>query len=346
MSSTSTRPAAGRAQKWATTEAWPAFGLVLLVAIAAVYSFSHRPLPPFPATQIHADRIMLNGLAAKGSRLVAVGEQGHILVADSPEGPWREAAVEKQRGSTLTQLAFAGGDVVLAVGHDSLILRSEDNGEIWKEVSFDPERSEPLLGIAGPYEGRLYAFGAFGQFLVSSDQGKTWTREQHEPLSDRHLNAMTRAADGSLLLVGERGLMARSADNGASWELLPEIYPGSFFGVLPLKDKGLVVFGMRGNVFRSNDGQNWQKSEVPEAVSLFGGTVTSDGSIVLVGAGDAVFVSQDGGAHFGRAENLSRLALADVLALQSGELLTAGEGGITRRSMNLVEETQPNGAQP
>jgi photosystem II stability/assembly factor-like uncharacterized protein len=182
--------------------------------------------------------------------------------------------------------------------------------------------------------------------MVSSDQGKTWTREQHEPLSDRHLNAMTRAADGSLMLVGERGLMARSADNGTSWQLLPEIYPGSFFGVLPLKDNGLVVFGMRGNVFRSRDGQTWQKSTVPEAVSLFGGTVTSEGDVVLVGAGDAVFVSQDGGANFRRSENLSRLSLADVLALQSGELLTAGEGGIGKRPLNLVEETQPDGAQP
>src|SRR3546814_7573273 len=83
---------------------------------------------------------------------------------------------------------------------------------------------------------------------------------------------MVRAADGALIVVGERGLMARSADNGDSWQLLPQVYDGSFFGVLALKSKALLAFGMRGHVFRSgDDGKSWQESKVPTGSSLFGG---------------------------------------------------------------------------
>src|SRR3546814_14509938 len=75
---------------------------------------------------------------------------------------------------------------------------------------------------------------------------------------------MVRAADGARIVVVERGLMARSADNGDSWQLLPQVYDGSFFGVLALKSKALLAFGMRGHVFRSgDDGKSWQESKVP-----------------------------------------------------------------------------------
>src|SRR5690242_14607054 len=82
----------------------PSILFALVVLGAAVYSFSPRPLPPFADTQVFADRIMVNGLARSGDRIVAVGEQGRILIADSPNGPWREAKVEPQRGSTLAQV--------------------------------------------------------------------------------------------------------------------------------------------------------------------------------------------------------------------------------------------------
>src|SRR5689334_25255050 len=155
--------------------AWPALLVVGLVLLAALYSFAHRPLPPFPATAIHPDKLLVNGLAQRGSRLVAAGELGHILIADSPDGPWREAKVEPERGSTFTRVAFIDDKVALAVGHDGWIVRSEGGGETWKEAAFDQGRPDPLLGIAGPFDNKLFAFGAFGLFTTSEDGGKTWT---------------------------------------------------------------------------------------------------------------------------------------------------------------------------
>ena len=331
---------------------WPAYVAVVVVIAAAVYAFSPRPEPKFADTAIHPDGILVNGLARSGERIVAVGEQGRVLLADKPEGPWHEAKVNPQRGSTLTQVKFIGGKSLLAVGHDGWIIRSDDNGDSWKEMAFTapppeappapgtegapalPDMSggqpaNPLMGVAGPYDGKLYAFGGFGEFLVSTDDAKTWTHVADAAIGDKHVNAMAQAADGSLVVVGERGLLARSTDKGVTWKALPQVYNGSFFGALVLPSKNLVIFGMRGNIFMSADnGNSWKKSAVPENISLFGGAVDDSGAVVLVGEGDTVLRSTDGGASFVIAATGKRERLVAVLPLAGGGWLGGGEGGI------------------
>lgn len=339
---------------------WPAYGMALLVLFAAIYSFSHRPPPPFPPTEVRPGKLLVNGLAQQGSRIVAAGELGHILIADSPDGPWRAASVAPQRGSTFTRARFIGEGVALAVGHDGWIVRSEDAGQTWSEVAFDEQRPDPLLGIAGPFDGRLFAFGAFGLFMTSDDGGRRW---QTAPLTveggeaeaaevdpnidpfasfgaaqtytDRHLNALVQLADGSLLLAGERGVLLQSSDQGQTWRLLDSIYAGSFFGALALPPDRVLVYGMRGNAFVSADGgKTWTRAQTPETVSLFGGAVLPDGGIVLVGDNNTVLVSRDGGATFAVAAEAEHrglaASLAEVLVLPDGSLLTAGDGGIAR----------------
>lgn len=336
---------------------WPGWLVSLLVVAAALYSFSPRDLPDFNPTGLKSDQLLVTSIIREGERLVAVGEQGNILYADSAKGPWQQARIEPNRGSTLTRVIGAGEGVMLAVGHDSWILRSQDRGQTWKEIQFDGDKSEPLLGIAGPFDGTLYAFGAFGQFLTSKDRGVTWQRETlveegkraapkvvaTDPmdifagaadlgggLAESHLNGMVRAGDGSLVLVGERGLIARSTNQGQSWRVLPEIYAGSFYGALVMPSGRLLVYGMRGHVFYSdNHGQSWQASQVPVKQSLFGGVVLPGEQVMLLGASNTTLVSRDQGASFAPISKKGPNGLVAALPLESGELLKAGEGGLT-----------------
>ncbi len=360
----STDPAASAAQRGSFVRGWPSLVLTVLVVLAALYSFAHRPPPPFPATEVRADGLQVNGLARQGDRYIAVGEQGRILISDQPQGPWREASVGAQRDSTLTDVAFVGDGIAVAVGHDGWILRSEDRGQTWAEALFSSEQSDPFLGLAGPYDGKLYAYGAFGKFWVSADLGTTWqqqplveegadevasepaavdtTAEDYDPfasytagasaggsLADRHLNDMARAADGSLWLVGERGLLAQSSNGGESWKVLDPIYAGSLFGIIELPGGELLAFGMRGHAFVSRDnGASWVASDVPLPLSLFDGAVDGDGNAVLVGASDAVLKSTDKGASFELVSQKDRRGLAAVLPLDDGGWLTGGEAGI------------------
>jgi photosystem II stability/assembly factor-like uncharacterized protein len=352
MASSSTREAPG-----GIAGAWPAYALVVIVLAASVVAFAHRPLPEFQPTQIYPDRLLINGIAASGKRVVAVGEQGHILYGDTGQA-FQAAKVEPARGSTLTRVVFVDEKAAIAIGHDGWILRSEDAGASWKEAVFDTERTDPFIGIAGPFDGKLFAFGAFGLFATSTDQGRTWNKEtlaieeekkevvvdeNADPfanfsgggggLADRHLNAMVQAGDGSLLLLGEQGLMLRSADNGANWKPLPQVYAGSWFGAMNLPDGSLLAFGMRGNAFFSRDnGNTWKKSELPLNVSLFGGAVAPDGRAILVGDNNAIFASSDHGERFTLIAQPPRkglaAGLAAVLPLANGDLLIGGDLGL------------------
>ena len=232
---------------------WPALLVAALVVGAAVYSFSPRRPPVFPATQVYPERLLVNSVDRSGDRFVAVGEQGQILLADGAEGPWRSVAPTPQRGSTLTRVRFIDEQLVLAVGHDGWILRSEDRGESWDEVAF-AEGTDPLLGVSVLVGDRIFAFGAFGLMLASQDRGRSWQpfelaiipdaagdeteapAEDVDPYADpfaafeaggfggqKHLNGMAVAADGSLLLVGERGLMLRSSDAGETWRAVAAV---------------------------------------------------------------------------------------------------------------------------
>lgn len=312
---------------------WPALLLAVIVAGAAVYSFSHRPLPPFPQTVTKADGLLVTGLAQSGERRIAVGELGRILIADSDSGPWREVKVTPQRGSTFTRVIFTDANTAIAVGHDGWIVRSTDRGETWHEVVFDPERGEAVLGVAGPFDGRLYAYGAFGQFLVSSDNGETWLHEKHAAIGDRHLAAMVQAKDGSLVIVGETGLMARSVDQGASWTKLPEVYKGSFYGLQRLPSDTLLAYGMRGNAYLSDDnGQHWTRSNVPGGLSLYDSMIDHDGHVILVGENSSVFRSTDNGRTFSMLLEGDRKRYATVLPVSKGSgWLVAGEAGIALR---------------
>lgn len=336
---------------------WPAVVLTLLVLAAFAYSFSPRPLPPFPATQVAADGLLLNSVARQGERWIAVGELGHVLWADDPEGPWHDANVTPRRGSNLTRVRFVDDGVAVAVGQDGWIIRSTDGGAQWVEVNFEAELTEPLLDVSGPHDGLLHAVGGFGLYRISRDLGQTWSArsvttvddgadddaaDSSNPfammttgLADRHLNSLLALPDGRLLLAGEAGALARSDDGGKTWRELDEVYAGSFFGALAT-DTAVLVYGMRGHIFRSTDGgATWQQAQSPDESSLFGGALHADGRIVLVGASGTLLISDDDGRSFRPAGEGGRDLLADVQPLAEG-WLTVGEDGVRQHRHNAT----------
>ncbi len=344
-------------------QGWPAILITIGIIAAALYSFSPRPDPSFPETRVRAGDVIVNDLAHQGQRYIAAGEQGVILIADAPDGPWSRAQVSPDRGSTFTRVRFVAQGTAVAVGHDSWIVRSTDGGGSWQEIEFSPQRSEPIINLGGPFDGRLFALGAFGKFLESTDLGQSWTAREivaaeeeaeeaaYDPTTDPespeydpfaafssgaiaedfstfHLNAMDRLDDGRYLLVGERGLIARSDDDTRTWKRLQDIYSGSFYGVLRLDGGRVLIHGMRGHAFYSDDGgDSWTPSRIPSDESLFGGMVTGDGRLVLVGANNTIVVSTDRGATFSKVSGKGAAALAAVLPAPGG-WLTAGEAGV------------------
>ncbi len=234
--------------------------------------------------------------------LIAVGERGHVLLSDDGGVNWRQ--VEAPTRSTLTAVT-SRGDTVVAAGHDGIILHSGDRGATWTRVREEPfsidnmassSNGSPILDLLFLDDTKVVAVGAYSLMLASDDGGLTWTEQPFDIATgddgtsdldapagdgadvdgddgmddeavtfdeadlalgdeaDPHLNAIVRLGSGRLIVVGERGTVFRSDNDGQQWQRLNLPYGGSMYGALPLGHAGVIVYGLRGRVFESRNG--------------------------------------------------------------------------------------------
>ncbi|HEY1075508.1 MAG TPA: YCF48-related protein [Fontimonas sp.] len=308
---------------------------VLALPAAAESLGSLKPRPAEMATL--APTSLLLDIKLAGPTLVAVGDRGTILRSDDGAS-WTQVAVPLH--VTLTALAFADASHGWAIGHDGAILHTADAGKTWAVQRFEPALNQALMGIAVLDTQRVVVVGAFGVLLSTIDGGKTWADDDAPAILEEglHLNAVARLGTGELFAVGETGLLGISAD-GTSWERLSLPYEGSLFGVLPVGAKGAIVFGLRGNVLRSDDvrGGQWSAVDIGTVLSMFNGTVLSDGGVVLVGGdGAIVHIATDGKVSRSQIEmpvtSLGGGSLAAVIPWKDG-LMIVGEAGANKAAI-------------
>lgn len=255
-----------------------------------------------------AAQSLLLGLVHTANGYVAVGGRGDILVS-SDGARWKQ--VEVPTRSTLTAVAAVDANV-WAVGHDGVIVHSADAGEHWQmqrkdpwqapagDAPTDPRQGAPLLGVLFTDTKHGFAVGAYSLALRTDDGGDHWQEITVAPLpkdasddadsdvpagadagtnaskdggdqsgggkwtfnqsqlkigqeATPHLNAIARTGSGALFIVGERGAAFRSRNDGETWQRLQLPYDGSMFGVIGYEADHVLAFGLRGHVFESTD---------------------------------------------------------------------------------------------
>lgn len=334
-----------------------------------------------------AAQSLLLDIVRVDTRLVAVGERGHILYSDDNAGSWSQAQVPVRQ--LLTAVYFPSDLLGWAVGHDGLILASNDGGQHWvlqrnglsdqgllnqqslktlesnrqaaqqallsadsrakretlkielEELALDiediqlllsePVFAPPLLDVFFSDALRGVAIGAFNTLLITADGGASWklaSRLLDNP-EEFHLNAVTGDGLGNLWIAGEGGVIFKSSDYGDHWLALNSPYAGSLFGIdYSKKSARLLLFGLRGNVFYSDDaGESWQRSRVPERRSLAGGHFINQDYAVLAGSVGTLLVSDDGGESFATIAMGSRVNLSAVTCI-GGLSVAVGQGGV------------------
>lgn len=298
-----------------------------------------------------AENTTLLGLAQAGARLIAVGQRGHILLSDDLGKSWRQAL--SPHNAMLNRVRFRDQNHGWIVGYDATILATSDGGETWALQHFDPE-ARPLFDIHFLDARRGIAVGGYGTYLSTDDGGETWTAGEPDiSMVGAHFNALEQLPDGSLVLVGERGMMARSDDQGASWTMLESPYIGSLFGLLPHGERGVMAFGMRGNVYVAEDihacktidpmdfdpfmaetvedpekmaEMGWRRLDSPTTEGLFGGRYHGAQALLVGVNGEAVFVDPKAGT-VRSAESGADESLNDVIHVD-GRWLAVGRRGI------------------
>lgn len=313
-----------------------------LVLIGSVYAQSERDhstlarLAPFS---------LLLDIASVEDRFVAVGERGHVLISSDQGASWTQVSVPTR--ATLTAVYFHDAKLGFAVGHDAVILRTEDGGQTWARVHYAPEEERPLFDVWFKNENDGVAIGAYGLYLETRDGGKAWKERvlKSNPLSadadsptmeedlgdDLHLNQIAASETGKLYMAAEAGNVYRSDDEGETWRRLPSPYEGSFFGVLPLSEDALLLFGLQGHLYRSSDaGETWRRIATGAEAVLMDGVRLEDGSIVIVGFAGTVLTSRDNGETFNIHRQEDRSGLATVAESQDGTLLVVGQSGVRK----------------
>jgi photosystem II stability/assembly factor-like uncharacterized protein len=333
---------------------WALFLLLLITLPAAAASFDPGELPAEEAPL--ATRSLLLDLAQAGSRLIAVGERGHVLLSDNHGQTWRQAkSVPTQ--NLLTAVCFSDERNGVAVGHDEIVLTTADAGETWKRRHYAPEAQQPLLDVHCNGHDAI-AVGAYSTYLTSSDSGTTWSErkfaaqkppapaapakpgarpssvvvsntEDEDVPADFHLNRIVAASGSRLYIAAEAGHLYRSDDAGNTWiELVPP-YEGSFFGILPLNGDSLIAYGLRGHLFRSEDaGKTWRAVDTNTQAMLNDAVRLPRGGVAVVGLSGTVLLSSDEGEHFTADQQNDRKGISAVLPSGATELITAGEAGV------------------
>ena len=305
----------------------------------------------------------LTGLAKAGSRLIAVGPRGHILYCDDAGLQWHQAQVPLS--SDLVAVHFPTAQQGWAVGHDGVILHSTDGGASWTR-QLDARQIGPLLLdyyqrqlAANPTDDALqarvadarriseqqadqsfldvwfadehvgYAVGAFNLILRTEDGGAHWTPwlDRTENPNALNLYAVKPIGD-QLYIVGEQGLVLKLDSTGDRFTAISLPYNGSFFGITG-KPGAALVYGLRGNVYRSvDDGSSWNKVELGIPLSVTASTVTADGRILLFSQAGHVLVSVDDGASFKLQAERALAPAAAALVSDAGGLVIVGSRGL------------------
>lgn len=207
---------------------------------------------PMPAEMTpRAPYELLLDVENTGDGLVAVGARGHALY--SGDGlTWKQGEVPVRE--TLTAVDFVDGKHGWAVGHVATIIATDDGGRTWRLQHYEPDLEQPFLDVMFFDRDRGFAIGAYDMFYKTDDGGETWTEYQPTlSLGEWHLNDIVRLEDGTLVIAGETGLLSKSRDGGETWQLVEGPYSGTYFGIERLGDRGVLVYGLRGNAFVIDD---------------------------------------------------------------------------------------------
>jgi len=340
--------------------------------MAVVLGFTAVPttaLPAEPAPRVLAEAALqtpkaqgaaMLAVTRAGSRLVAVGERGTVLLSDDDGARWRQAAAVPVQVS-LTALRFVDARTGWAVGHLGVILNTVDGGEHWTRQLDGVSAAQRIVAAAaqstderekrnaaryadeGPDKPffdvdfadaqRGVAVGAYGLAFATADGGTTWT-----PLVGRlpnpkslHLYA-ARWVASNLVFAGEQGLLIKSTDAGASFTALASPYKGSWFGLVAARSGTIVAYGLRGRVFRSADGgASWRAIDSAVPVAISAGIELAPGTLALLGQTGDVLVSRDDGIAFQKQPAAGPLPATGLAGTADGHLVLSSLRGLRRQ---------------
>jgi photosystem II stability/assembly factor-like uncharacterized protein len=178
-------------------------------------------------------------------------------------------------------------------------------------------------------ESHGFVVGAYNLILETTDGGRTWQSWFDRVTNPRFMTLYSiRPAAGGLFIAGEAGVVFRLDPVAKHFDAVPVDYAGSLFGVADAGD-AVLVFGLRGNAFRSSDGgATWTKVDSRLPATIVGGTTLERSAVVLADQGGRLAISYDGCVNFELVPVQRTLPLTSVVDAGAGRLAVTGPFGV------------------
>jgi photosystem II stability/assembly factor-like uncharacterized protein len=306
-------------------------------------------------------------VARAGSRLVAVGERGTVLLSDDAGEHWRQAQTVPVR-VTLTSVHFVNERTGWAAGHLGVILRSDDAGQSWvkqldgqqaaqavaaavatsaRELSDERAQrnalrfaeegpDKPFFDIDFADAQHGLAVGAYNLAFATADGGKTWQPALHRLPNPKSLHLYgVRYVGDKVYVVGEQGLLHKSDDACTTFNALVSPYKGSYFGLLAARSGSLIAYGLRGNAVRSTDqGEHWEALTTGLPMSISASADLGPAGLALLSQTGELLLSRDDGASFSKlAPSGGPLPAAGLALADEHHLVYASLRGMRRQAL-------------
>ncbi|ALX16481.1 glycosyl hydrolase [Burkholderia cepacia JBK9] len=306
---------------------------------AAAAAFAQPPdgtVAAWAAKPAHAwtapAHMMLMDATRAGSRIVAVGEHGIVLLSDDDGKTWRQAR-RVPVSATLSAVSFADAKHGWAVGQWGAILATDDGGDTWVTQRLDTSVDQPLFSVLFTNAQDGIAVGLWSLMLQTHDGGKTWARTTlPKPpgggKADRNLYHVFADATHALYIVSEQGMVLKSADGGANWTYLPTGGKGTLWSGVAMPDGRIVVGGLLGSLFESRDGGTTWAALTTGTRSSITDLVATGGGLVGVGLDGLTFAQRVAGGPLGVAQRADRATLTAALIDARGKPVLFSQAGV------------------
>ncbi|MCX2972882.1 hypothetical protein EYC87_04685 [Halieaceae bacterium IMCC8485] len=344
----------------------------LLAPVAATTYAKTYDVLELPASKSElASESLIYTIREFHGRFYATGHRGHILISEDGMN-WQQADVPVR--SSILDIHFPTPELGWAVGHEGIILHSSDGGKSWskqydglrygseglvyysdlaeknpdnedfpylvEEMQFavDQGADKPLFRVFFHSPSHGHAFGAYGMIMKTEDGGENWIHVLETTENDSFYHVFDfapLAGEKRFFLSGEAGLFM-IGDVEAKTATLVETVPweGSFFASAASNSGAVVLGGLRGRMFRTEDeGQSWEEVIKPPSSSIVAATKLDDGRLLFAGIAGEILFSVDDGRSFNYLPVSSGNRVYTVEQGPEGSILVGGPAGIQKLAL-------------